>query len=259
MMKKKLLLDRIDDLAQSLSCEIDAEGIKFLKADVRVGREGMQKLSTGEKMTALESISSRDITLGGFLGKGGAGYVMEGIYNPENVPIAIKAVNIYDKDKRHQVMNDLKLFIEDKGRNKEDEAFFNEYFVQVYGAYFDEGMVKIVLELMDVGSLRDILKFMIENRGGEVPLLGEPILAKVTRQILRALEFLHVKKHQVHRDIKPENILVNSFGQVKLTDFGVSKELERTQDICKTFVGTMTYMFSHSYPWMTSFTGVRNV
>ena len=62
------------------------------------------------------------------------------------------------------------------------------------------------------------------------------------KKILNGLNYLHCKKHQIHRDIKPENILMNSLGQVKLTDFGISKELEKTQGLCKTFVGTMTYM-----------------
>ena len=61
------------------------------------------------------------------------------------------------------------------------------------------------------------------------------------------LDFLHTKKHQVHRDIKPENILVNSSGKIKLADFGISKELERTQAFCATFVGTMIYMLANNY------------
>lgn len=56
------------------------------------------------------------------------------------------------------------------------------------------------------------------------------------------MNYLHGKKHQIHRDIKPENVLMNSLGQVKLADFGISKELEQTIDLCKTFVGTITYM-----------------
>ena len=44
----------------------------------------------------------------------------------------------------------------------------------------------------------------------------------------------------MHRDLKPSNILVNSRGQIKLCDFGVSSELDGS--IAETFVGTGTYM-----------------
>lgn len=44
----------------------------------------------------------------------------------------------------------------------------------------------------------------------------------------------------MHRDIKPSNVLVNSRGQIKLCDFGVSSEL--VNSVADTFVGTGTYM-----------------
>ena len=44
----------------------------------------------------------------------------------------------------------------------------------------------------------------------------------------------------IHRDIKPSNVLINSKGQIKLCDFGVSKKL--INSIADTFVGTSTYM-----------------
>ena len=44
----------------------------------------------------------------------------------------------------------------------------------------------------------------------------------------------------MHRDIKPSNILINSRGEVKLCDFGVSGEL--INSVADTFVGTSTYM-----------------
>lgn len=46
----------------------------------------------------------------------------------------------------------------------------------------------------------------------------------------------------MHRDIKPENILINSKGKIKLSDFGISKELEQTKALTNTFVGTLSYM-----------------
>lgn len=61
-------------------------------------------------------------------------------------------------------------------------------------------------------------------------------------QVLNGLHFLHTVKHHIHRDLKPENILMNSLGQVKLSDFGISKQLDSTYDMAKSFIGTMTYM-----------------
>merc|ERR1712125_169246 len=55
------------------------------------------------------------------------------------------------------------------------------------------------------------------------------------------LNFLHDAK-LLHRDIKPENILHKASGEVKLTDFGISKELTMTADVAVTFMGTVTYM-----------------
>jgi serine/threonine protein kinase len=56
------------------------------------------------------------------------------------------------------------------------------------------------------------------------------------------LDFIH-KKGQIHRDIKPENILINKKGELKITDFGIFKQLdEEGAGLASTYCGTPAYM-----------------
>lgn len=66
------------------------------------------------------------------------------------------------------------------------------------------------------------------------------VLGKIAEAVLGGLKYLYVAHRIMHRDIKPSNILINSRGQIKLCDFGVSSELDNS--VADTFVGTGTYM-----------------
>lgn len=68
-------------------------------------------------------------------------------------------------------MNDLKIFL-----NKDFQC---ENLIKFNGAYYDQDTVKIVLELMDLGSLRDILKFLLQKN----TFMEEQILARLTYQV----------------------------------------------------------------------------
>ena len=48
------------------------------------------------------------------------------------------------------------------------------------------------------------------------------IIGIIINQVLKGLAFLHHSMKIMHRDIKPSNLLINSQGQVKIADFGIS-------------------------------------
>lgn len=92
---------------------------------------------------------------------------------------------------------------------------------------------------MDIGSLEGIIQSAVASPLGCVP---ESATAMVLFQVLQGLTYLHKERHAVHRDLKPANILLNSAGFVKLSDFGISKELGHTQANASTQCGTIAYM-----------------
>jgi serine/threonine-protein kinase 24/25/MST4 len=72
------------------------------------------------------------------------------------------------------------------------------------------------------------------------PLIEEQI-SVICRESLRGLAYLH-DRNIVLWDIKGRNIMINSHGEVKLADFGVSTQIAESMNTKSTFVGTPFWM-----------------
>lgn len=105
--------------------------------------------------------------------------------------------------------------------------------MEFFGAWQKGTELFIAMELCDGASIDRIQEAL--GRG-----LVETELAVVGRDSLQGLEYLH-KQHTLHRDIKAANLLVNSHGECKLVDFGVSVISEPGQKRM-TFIGSPYWM-----------------
>ncbi|KAL3902161.1 MAG: hypothetical protein SGCHY_000012 [Lobulomycetales sp.] len=96
----------------------------------------------------------------------------------------------------------------------------HENIVTYHGFNLEGNFINIVLEYVENGSLYTVLK----NFTSQLP---EGLVSKYTKQVLHGLAYLH-SKGVAHCDLKAANILVLKNGLVKISDFGVSKQLGST-------------------------------
>ncbi|KAM0167306.1 hypothetical protein ACHAQE_000608 [Botrytis cinerea] len=158
------------------------------------------------------------------LGHGNGGTVSKVRHMATGTVMARKVIHVEaKKEMRRRIVRELQIMYDCN----------SEYIVNFYGAFLsDNNDVIMCMEYMDAGSLD-----RISTHFGPVRV---DVLGKIAEATLGGLTYLYIKHHIMHRDIKPSNILVNSKGQIKLCDFGVSGEL--VNSVADTFVGTSTYM-----------------
>lgn len=165
--------------------------------------------------------------LGECLGTGGFGAVYEGMHQETGQRVAIKFLHDtqgMEPEVQNRFVREVALL----------NRFDHENIVQVYDSGLHEGRIYCAMELVECGSLKEVLVTRHQLPWREA--------VEVATQICRALAHAH-QRDCVHRDLKPSNLYLAEDGLVKLGDLGLARDLSNSRLTAEgQTVGTWRYM-----------------
>ncbi|KAK2589444.1 Protein kinase, partial [Conoideocrella luteorostrata] len=146
-----------------------------------------------------------------------------GVRGP-NARVAIKEMNLARQPHKQLIFDEITIVRESRHENIINflEAFLLE----------DNKQLWLVMDYMDA-ALNDI----IDNN----PEIPERRIATICREVCKGLQYLHSRRI-IHRDIKSDNVLMDSRGNIKITDFGFCAKLTARRSKRATLVGTTYWM-----------------
>lgn len=165
--------------------------------------------------------------LGKCLGEGGFGAVYEATNQETGQRVALKFLH-GSKELLPEIQN---RFVREVALL---QKLCHENIVRHYEAGLHDGSIYCAMELVECGTLKDVLKMRI--------MLPWREAAEVALQLCRALDHAHAKGC-IHRDLKPGNLYLSEDGLVKLGDLGLARDLNQSRlTIDGQTVGTWRYM-----------------
>ena len=162
-----------------------------------------------------KTINYKDISiyLGELIYEGSYCSIYKGLNLSSGEIICVKR---YYKNDLDEIKSEIDLF----ELMKEREPKNNMNIIKYYGYKYEDETYFLFLEYVSADNLKKIIKLY----GGK---LNEKLIKIYTKQILKALLFLHNELKVAHRDIKCSNILLDKNGIIKLIDFGCSGIIEK--------------------------------
>jgi eukaryotic-like serine/threonine-protein kinase len=167
-----------------------------------------------------------DCRILGPLGKGGMAAVFRGVHEGLQREVAIKelAPEAAKNPEQHSRFRREAMAL---------AGFRHQHIVTLYDLVEKNDGLYMVMELVDGPTLSELIK--------ESPLPPDAVCV-IGLQLASALEHAHFHR-VVHRDLKPANVMVSSWGDTKLMDFGIAQQ-EDLARLTRTgmAVGTPSYM-----------------
>lgn len=156
------------------------------------------------------------------IGRGAFASVRSGRNIHTQQPVAIKIIkkDLVSEDDLKKELN----FI---------ESFNHPFICKFYQYFSDEINYYLVMEYISGGSLLEYISMY-----GVIP---EWKARHYMIELVLALEYLHNEKHIAHRDLKSENIMLDSYDNIKIIDFGLSKMFKTADQLLVTPCGSPAY------------------
>jgi serine/threonine-protein kinase 24/25/MST4 len=219
----------VDDILERLQKKynVPQAHIDFIEKDVEDALDLAPNSQKAEIAAIEATLKSIPYFLTKKVGSGAFGNVFAGVRREDQKVIAVKIIDLEEsKDDIATINREIMALVNGKTCTQ---------LTQYFGSHVVETMLWIGMEYVDGGSVLDRVK--AADKGG----LDEDMIAVISREILTGLKFLWLEG-KIHRDIKAANVLVSKDGQVKLADFGASRQLTETVQKCDTFVGSPYWM-----------------
>ncbi|KAK4689774.1 serine/threonine-protein kinase CLA4, partial [Tremellales sp. Uapishka_1] len=157
------------------------------------------------------------------VGQGASGMVFVAKTLATGKKVAIKQMDLAQQPRKELIVNEIIVMKESQHPNVVN--FLEAFLVKSQELW-------VVMEFMEGGALTDV----IENNK-----LAEDQIASICLETCRGLQHLH-SRSIIHRDIKSDNLLMNTHGEVKITDFGFCAKLTDQKSKRATMVGTPYWM-----------------
>lgn len=166
--------------------------------------------------------------VGRVLGRGAFGKVNLASHKVSEHLVAIKSIECAvlrnEKEHKRRLMQEMSILKQSAHTNV----------VKLYDFFETSKHMCFVMELCQGG---DLLSYVRKRRK-----LKENNAKYLFKQIICGLDYIHSKKFVVHRDIKLDNILIDQSGQIKICDFGVSRQLKSENEKMQEQCGTPAYV-----------------
>ncbi|KAH3915864.1 hypothetical protein HBI56_040990 [Parastagonospora nodorum] len=195
-----------------------------LRAQAEIQAQRKKQLANSYKQL-LDEFAATDLktvgnyTLGKLIGKGSFGKVYLASHKLSNGSrVVLKSAKKDDANLAREIHH--------------HRQFIHPHIARLYEVIVTEELVWLVLEYCPGDELYN---YLLQHGA-----LEPSKVQRIFTQLVGAVSYVH-NKSCVHRDLKLENILLDKHGDVKLVDFGFTREYEGKSNYLQTWCGTICY------------------